>query len=61
VSPSALIPHQLHHPPLLPGPQPVTGGDAQPIPPEDIEQMERGGSSEEEGRVGKTWLGDLEG
>jgi hypothetical protein len=33
----------------------------QPISADDIDQLERGASSEEDGRVGKTWLGDLEG
>ncbi|KAL1410133.1 hypothetical protein Q8F55_004136 [Vanrija albida] len=63
-SPSNLIPHQLHNPPLptlLPGPRPKHADGGINLSTDEIERMDKGASSEEGDRVGKGWLGQLEG
>ncbi|KLT39360.1 hypothetical protein CC85DRAFT_265546 [Cutaneotrichosporon oleaginosum] len=58
---SPLVPQKLAQAPPLRIRTVMGPNDPQPIPPEDIETMERGGSAEDEARVGKGWLGELEG
>lgn len=61
---SPLVPHKLSHPHHPPGPlriRTTNPSDGQPIPPEDIDKLERGGSGDDETTVGKGWLGGLEG
>ncbi|BEJ11219.1 hypothetical protein CspHIS471_0106410 [Cutaneotrichosporon sp. HIS471] len=58
---SPLVPHKLAPGPPVRIRTAVGLSEPQPIPPEDIETMERGGTADEEARVGKGWLGELEG
>lgn len=58
VSPSALIPHHLHHPPSSSGTgRPKVATPA--INTDEIEHIDKPG--EEESRIGKGWLGDVDG
>ncbi|GMK54408.1 hypothetical protein CspeluHIS016_0109940 [Cutaneotrichosporon spelunceum] len=58
---SPLVPHKLAQGSPLRVRTAMGLNEPQSIPPEDIETMERGGSADEEARVGKGWLGELEG
>lgn len=55
------MPHKLAQAPPLRIRTVMGPNEPQPIPPEDIETLERVGSADEEARVGKGWLGELEG
>lgn len=58
---SPLIPSTLNSTPIVAAPRRKPTGDGQPIQTDDIENLDRGGSAEDDARVGKGWLGELEG
>jgi hypothetical protein len=60
VSPSALIPHHLHNPASSSGSnRPKVASTPHTINTDEIEHIDKPG--EEESRIGKGWLGDVDG